>query len=174
MTHTNFAEESKRVRDEIKLTRERKGSVKAELKRLTKNKPTGPSRKQTPKDDDSYQRLAEAIMGGTKKTKPQPRLKLKPKHVTTPLIPKSAQRYEDTAEQQAERYKKMQRFVRKNLSEIAEDLVYRSKHAQLPKNSTYSKAVEILGSMQGNTTSMVESVVHSLCLAFTADNYDID
>jgi hypothetical protein len=162
--HTNFAEESKRVRDEIKLTRERKGSVKAELKRLTKNKPTGSSRKQTPKDDDSYQRLAEAIMGGTKKQK----------HVTTPLIPKSAQRYEDTAEQQAERYKKMQRFVRKNLSEIAEDLVYRSKHAQLPKNSTYSKAVEILGNMQGNTTSMVESVVHSLCLAFTADNYDID
>lgn len=168
MTRTNFAEGSKRVRGEITLTRERKGSIKAELKRLTKNKPTGPSRKQTPNDDDSYQRLAEAIMGGAKK----PTKTVKP--VTTPPIPKPAQRYEDAAEQQAERYKKMQRFVRKNLSEIAEDLVYRSKHAQLPKNSTYSKAVEILGNMQGNTTSMVESVVHSLCLAFTADNYDID
>jgi glutaminase len=115
-------------------------------------------RKQTPKDDDSYRRLAEAIMSGAKK----------------PLIPNQNQRQEDTAEQQAERYKKMQRFVRKNLREIAEALVYRSKHAQLPKNSAYSKAVEILGNMQGNTTSMVESVVHSLCLAFTADNYDID
>jgi hypothetical protein len=132
--------------------------TKADLNRLAKNKPTGPSRKQTPKDDDSYQRLAEAIMSGAKK----------------PLIPNQNQRQEDTAEQQAERYKKMQRFVRKNLREIAEALVYRSKHAQLPKNSAYSKAVEILGNMQGNTTSMVESVVHSLCLAFTADNYDID
>lgn len=78
---------------------------------------------------------------------------------------------EATAEEQAAQYRKMEAFVRKNLRRIAEDLVYRSKHAVLPKNSMYSKAVSIIENMIGNT-SMVESVVHSLCLQFTADNYD--
>lgn len=131
----------------------KRGSIKKELLTLEKNKPTG-LRGTKKRGDNAYGRLAQAIM-----------------HPVKPDIPTPPKRKEATAEEQADQYRKMEAFVRKNLQRIAKDLVYRSKHAMLPKNSMYSKAVSILENMIGNT-SMVESVVHSLCLKFTADNYD--
>lgn len=131
----------------------KRGSIKKELLTLEKNKPTG-LRGTKKRGDNTYGRLAQAIM-----------------HPVKSDVPVSPKRKEATAEEQAAQYRKMEAFVRKNLQRIAKDLVYRSKHAVLPKNSMYSKAVSILENMIGNT-SMVESVVHSLCLQFTADNYD--
>lgn len=61
-------------------------------------------------------------------------------------------------------YKKMQRYVKANIHEIAKELVVRNRIGKFAKSSHhYPQAMQIMRGV-GSATSMIDAVIHAECL----------